>query len=72
MDLFHNRRDAGQQLAAQLSAYANRDDVVVLGLPRGGVPVAFQELVDEVVCAMTPQPFYGVGAWYDDFSQTTD
>jgi predicted phosphoribosyltransferase len=27
---------------------------------------------DEVICAMTPQPFYGVGRWYDDFSQTTD
>jgi predicted phosphoribosyltransferase len=28
--------------------------------------------VDEVVCATTPEPFYGVGAWYEDFSQTTD
>lgn len=28
--------------------------------------------VDEVVCAITPEPFYSVGAWYDDFSQTTD
>src|SRR5581483_59852 len=27
---------------------------------------------DEVVCASTPTPFGGVGAWYDDFSQTTD
>jgi len=27
---------------------------------------------DEVVCAETPEPFYGVGAWYDDFSQTSD
>lgn len=201
MTLFQNRQEAGQHLASQLSAYANRDDVIVLGLPRGGVPVAFevakalavpldvflvrklgvpgqeelamgaiasgdtqvlnqevidvagvteaeieavvtreqqelqrrealyrgnrpapvvqgkqviliddglatgasmgaavaalrthdpariivavptaspevcaafQELVDEVICAVTPQPFYGVGAWYDDFSQTSD
>jgi len=43
------------------------------------VPVAAestcQELeteVDEAVCALTPEPFYGVGYWYDDFSQTTD
>jgi predicted phosphoribosyltransferase len=28
--------------------------------------------VDEIVCAATPRPFFGVGAWYRDFSQTTD
>jgi putative phosphoribosyl transferase len=28
--------------------------------------------VDELVCARTPDPFYAVGLWYDDFSQTTD
>ena len=28
--------------------------------------------VDEIVCAATPEPFYGVGLWYEDFSQTTD
>jgi predicted phosphoribosyltransferase len=28
--------------------------------------------VDEVVCATTPEPFYSVGLWYEDFSQTTD
>lgn len=32
----------------------------------------FQSEVDEVVCAITPEPFLGVGRWYDDFSQTTD
>lgn len=37
---FRDRRDAGRQLAARLTAYANRQDVLVLGLPRGGVPVA--------------------------------
>jgi erythromycin esterase-like protein/predicted phosphoribosyltransferase len=35
-----NRRQAGRLLAEQLRGYASRDDVVVLGLPRGGVPVA--------------------------------
>jgi putative phosphoribosyl transferase len=28
--------------------------------------------VDEIVCAMTPEPFYSVGLWYEDFSETTD
>lgn len=43
------------------------------------VPVASKEnlqelslLVDEVVCLMTPEPFYGVGQWYQNFDQTTD
>jgi predicted phosphoribosyltransferase len=43
------------------------------------VPVAapetcdeFRSEVDEVICAATPEPFYGVGKWYEDFSQTTD
>jgi putative phosphoribosyl transferase len=37
---FRDRADAGRLLAERLSAYAGRADVVVLGLPRGGVPVA--------------------------------
>jgi len=39
---FRNRTDAGRQLAEKLGAYANRSDVLVLGLPRGGVPVGFE------------------------------
>ena len=39
---FRDRADAGRALAELLSAYAGRDDVVVLGLPRGGVPVAYE------------------------------
>src|SRR5829696_733325 len=39
---FHDRTDAGQQLAVQLMTYADRPDVVVLALPRGGVPVAYE------------------------------
>src|SRR5207244_3960519 len=112
---FRDRREAGRLLAAQLSAYAKRPDVLVLALPRGGVPVAAEvasalgapldvfvvrklgvpgpeesalgaiaptaspetcaELkteVDDIICATTPDPFYAVGLWYEDFSQTTD
>jgi putative phosphoribosyl transferase len=43
------------------------------------VPVAsrsardmLDKVVDRVVCVATPEPFYGVGVWYDDFEQTTD
>ncbi|MGZ8184042.1 MAG: phosphoribosyltransferase [Methylobacter sp.] len=39
---FRNRRQAGQLLADKLMAYANRTDVLILALPRGGVPVAFE------------------------------
>ena len=39
---FSDRADAGRILAADLAHLAGRDDVVVLGLPRGGVPVAYQ------------------------------
>lgn len=40
--LFKDRRSAGQRLTEKLSQYANRPDVLVLALPRGGVPVAFE------------------------------
>jgi putative phosphoribosyl transferase len=39
---FSNRREAGRALARKLSAYAKREDVLVLALPRGGVPVAYE------------------------------
>jgi predicted phosphoribosyltransferase len=33
---------------------------------------ALRSLVDDVICAVTPEPFLAVGEWYDDFTQTTD
>jgi len=40
--IFQDRTDAGQRLAVRLKKYANRPDVLVLALPRGGVPVAYE------------------------------
>src|SRR5438309_8163215 len=40
--VYRDRSEAGKHLAARLAKYANRDDVLVLALPRGGVPVAFE------------------------------
>ncbi len=41
-DVFRDRRHAGRVLAQVLAGYANRSDVFVLALPRGGVPVAYE------------------------------
>ncbi len=40
--IFRDRTDAGRKLAARLKEYAGRTDVLVLALPRGGVPVAYE------------------------------
>src|SRR5437763_9853241 len=40
--LFQDRREAGRVLAEKLRPYADRTDVIVLALPRGGMPVAFE------------------------------
>ena len=47
---------------------------IVVAVPAASAEVceAFRHEVDEIVCAMTPEPFQGVGRWYEDFSQVTD
>ena len=40
--LYKNRREAGRKLAGALAEYASQDDVIILALPRGGVPVAYE------------------------------
>jgi predicted phosphoribosyltransferase len=68
---FADRRDAGRQLAGRLKAYAHRDDVTVLALPRGGVPVAaeiaraLEAPLDILVVrklGLPGQPEYAMGA----------
>ena len=47
---------------------------LVVAVPVGSPETcdAFRDHVDEIVCAITPDPLYGVGLWYTDFSQTSD
>jgi putative phosphoribosyl transferase len=47
---------------------------IVVAVPVGAPETCaeFQREADEVICARTPEPFYAVGLWYGDFSQTTD
>ena len=45
LHILHNRREAGRILAGLLTEYRQRPDVIVLGLPRGGVPVAYEVAV---------------------------
>ncbi|MFL5330743.1 MAG: phosphoribosyltransferase [Gemmataceae bacterium] len=47
---------------------------VVVAVPVGASDTcdAMDQIADEAVCARTPEPFMGVGMWYQDFSQTTD
>jgi predicted phosphoribosyltransferase len=42
MNSFLDRREAGRMLAARLCEYAHRSDAIILALPRGGIPVAYE------------------------------
>lgn len=53
--MFRDRIDAGEQLALALQEYRNKKDVIIVGLPRGGVPVAYEaaqnlKLPLDIVC----------------------
>jgi putative phosphoribosyl transferase len=47
---------------------------IVIGVPVGAPETcqAMKPLVDDLVCLMTPEPFYAVGLWYEKFDQTDD
>jgi predicted phosphoribosyltransferase len=47
---------------------------IVIAVPTAPVETyeEFRNAGEEIICAMTPEPFYGVGMWYQDFSQTSD
>jgi putative phosphoribosyl transferase len=65
----------GSSMRAAAAALRQRGPArIVVAVPTAA-PETCSELkteVDEIVCAITPDPFYAVGLWYEDFSQTTD
>jgi predicted phosphoribosyltransferase len=60
--------------AAIAGVRAKHPERIVVAVPTGAPETCefFESEVDEVVCAITPEPFYGVSRWYQDFSQTSD
>jgi len=65
----------GASMRAAVAGLRTKEpDRIVVAVPIAAPETcqAFERLVDEVVCAVTPEPFLGVGRWYEDFSQTTD
>jgi predicted phosphoribosyltransferase len=61
-------------LAAVLALREQRPARIVVAVPVAPANTCerLQAEADEVVCIYTPEPFWAVGAWYDDFTQTTD
>jgi putative phosphoribosyl transferase len=60
--------------AAAMALRRQHPSRLVVAVPVSSPEVcdAFRDIVDEIVCAITPEQFYAVGLWYEDFSQTTD
>jgi len=61
-------------LAAARSVRAQQPRRIVVAVPVASSSACedIREDVDQTVCVVTPEPFLAVGAWYDDFSQTSD
>jgi predicted phosphoribosyltransferase len=65
----------GSTMRAALAALRQMNPAkMIVAVPVAAVPTCeeFRSEVDELVCLESPEPFYSVGFWYDDFSQTTD
>jgi predicted phosphoribosyltransferase len=60
--------------AAVAAVKAQNPSRIVVGVPTAAPSTcrSIENEVDDIICSITPQPFKGVGAWYDNFSQTTD
>lgn len=60
--------------AAVVGVRAQDPERIVVAVPTAALETceAFENEVDEIICAITPEPFLGVGRWYEDFEQTTD
>jgi predicted phosphoribosyltransferase len=60
--------------AAAMAVREQRPERTVVAVPVAAAETCedFRREVDEIVCLATPRPFYGVGAWYADFTQTSD
>jgi putative phosphoribosyl transferase len=65
----------GATMRVAIQALRKRNPARVVAAVPVAAPETCSELsaeADEMICAATPQPFFAVGPWYDDFSQTTD
>jgi putative phosphoribosyl transferase len=65
----------GSSMRAAVQAVRQRGPsriVVAVPVAARSTCTEFETLVDEIVCARTPEPFFAVGLWYADFTQTTD
>jgi len=65
----------GASMRAAVVAMRGRQPArIVIAVPAAAPETcdAFQFEVEEMVCVITPEPFYGLSRWYEDFSQTTD
>ena len=60
--------------AAVAGLRAQHPSRIIIAVPAAAAQTcdALRSEVDDVICAITPEPFYGVSRWYEDFSQVTD